>query len=331
MANNDQVLAAVQIAYERGIAAGVRGANHAERRRHVGDKLAKCAYCNEWVLYAIEPSACASPYVVCSPACTAEMPRVLHLSCFDKMERDEAFHGNIVEEKCDVCNCTITVDLRSSSVNFLHNALTSRRAKYIALALLLFLLCGYLWKLWAFIYIVRRWEPVDAINNPALVFINHTTHREQVRVPNWSEFHRYNHCVMTEYGKRVLLGPAGGTKRALTLVEQMSSFYSYITAPDAGDDENVEMRRYFAPCSHAGALWLDMAHIALCFHALRYQIVAAILIWSAHRLDKLLFDGAFTKMFRRSRVAPRLLVGGAPVQRRGPSSQAARIATMRRR
>ncbi len=310
------------------------GGEARQRRREVGSKFARCEHCKEAVLYAVNPEVCARPYLVCSRDCTAERPKALHCDCALQVARDENNSGQILEAACPTCNHSVEVDCTENNAHLVVNLLTSRTTYALLVLALLFVLSGYVWKAWAFYYIVNRWEPIDALNNPSLVFLNRSTHREELRAPTWAhDFLAYNHCILTDYGRRTIMartamhtGRADKKRKGFTIQEELAAFYALLNDMTTDEDE-PDVTKYFSPCSRAGFLTPNMGHLALCVHFLRWPLVGLVVLFVLYRADRFLFDGRMALNLRRSRMAGVIRIGGKVYR---PPNQSERAARLRR-
>lgn len=310
-----------------------------ESKRKVGNEFTLCVHCKESVVFAINPEVCAEPYLVCSKDCTADRPKALHLKCAYSILDNEENVGRIFEAECDTCRQKVEIDCTADNVNVIANVVFSKTTYFVLVLLIAFALSGYVWKAVAFHYVVAHWAPTDALNNPALIYFNKTSHREELRRPVWrlDDFLAYNHCVITDYGSRVLLrrlaAMEGQTpKRSsskFNINEEFAALYALLNDMTAAEGDEPDVTKYFSPCGRSGLLWPGMAHWQLCFHTFRWPFALIIFSYILYRVDSFMNDGRVVRWLRRSRMARVIRVGGE-VYKPSKHNMAERMAKMRR-
>ena len=299
-----------------------------EKRREQGDAFATCLHCKDPILYHEQPEKAVRPYQVCSNRCPGEYPKALHVTCVPAFCSLPGNDNEQLTAKCDACDNSFDLDQIKSVKILLATFLTSRFLKVSLILLVVFMLSGFGWKTWNYICVAKGMEPVDLINNPALLAYDHATNQSVVVRPtwswsNWTGWASYNHCVITDWGKRRLLSDfdrhrrtiSGGYKlpdtRELSMAEAYTKLYSFML--DTSDETFVDMSHYFSPCSDTGTIgfswrWL-FSHVAISIHALRWYLVGAAAFGFFVSIDAAI-GWKFYKLLMKKSVTFRISQGG---------------------
>lgn len=177
---------------------------------------------------------------------------------------NEAAFG--VTFSCEACGGSFDLDLEEDSKELVLNVLRSRWLRRTVTLIVLFVLWGFVWKTWAHVYISMGWAPVDVINNPRFIYFDKAANTTDVLRPglfSWTDWRTYNHCILTDWGKKRLLTTFERRIRGrtvsvvpvhndLSVLEVYSQLYSYIM--DRSDDTALDLSHYFSPCSASGTL-----------------------------------------------------------------------------
>lgn len=305
--------------------------------RTPGDKFAKCEVCSEMVHWAANPKLCARPYRPCKNDCPSKNPKAVHLSClrtfvqrcsqkavFSSRDEEEDDEGPLGFE-CDVCHGKVEISLAKSNVKLFEALCCNIYTLLIAILLCLFLSTGIIWQYWQFRSIVYGYEPIDPINNPALIYLNKTTHNETFRRPNWSEFRSYNHCVLTNYGERVINKHLRRLLAAeddyvplgkLSVEETFTAFYALVM--DGGDDD---LSKYFYLCGGRGWFGGIVNYVEVCVYATAYAWYGVGALVCAYLLfrfcDNCCCNGGMMYQIRKNRSRPVVIVDGEPIRLSG--------------
>lgn len=291
----------------------------ARRVMEQGSVFTDCLHCTQPILWHPNPDKAVKPYQACSNRCHGERPKAIHVSCIPAFCSLPENDNEQLTAKCEACDNSFDLDQIASVRILLVAFLTSRFLRVSLVFLALFFLSGFAWKTWNYVYVANGWEPVDLINNPALMGYNTSTNETYVLRPewswtNWTGWARYNHCVLTEWGRRRLLSDFDRHRRALSggyrppethelsMAEAYTKLYSFML--DTSDETFVDMSHYFSPCSDTGTIgftwrWL-FSHIAISIHALRWYLGIGLIVSVLVTIDAALGWTVYRVLMRKS-------------------------------
>lgn len=284
-----------------------------------GNVFSHCHHCREVILWHPDPLKAVRPYQCCNNKCTGDLPKAFHISCIVSFcslpENDNAK----LTAKCDHCGGWFDLD-QLRSFKLLFTSFFKSKKFWVTLALfIIFLVGGFAWKTWNFYTVVVGKEPVDLINNPALTRYNNDTKSVDVVRPLfiWRDWVAYNHCVITEWGRRRLLSDFEKHQRklrhgsflphmdSLSMSEAYSKLYSFIL--DTSDESYVDLTHYFSPCSDTGTLGISwrwtLSHLAICLHAWRWYIVTVMVLLFIVMIDMAIGWRVWRMIIRNTVVA----------------------------
>ncbi len=279
-----------------------------------GERKATCVECEKMVLYADVPDEADEPYIICSNDCAGSDPKAIHMKCVQAFccHPENSGYENVCH--CTFCGQEFTLDALKENLNLGVNILKSRRFWVTIGVIIVFLCYGYAWKAWAFYEIINRMAPVDTVNNPSLKMVN-ANGTQVARVPNWDEWRHYNHCVITAHGERILMRRIARSRddrhAKLSFAEEVSAFYAFIV--DGGDEESVDMTKFFSPCGIDGSLWPGVSHWALTLHAWRYGFYCLIPLGLVFGIDAYCCRGGMLSAISAGMIRPRVRRNGRQV------------------
>lgn len=294
-----------------------------------GNIFSHCLECKKPILWKENHrTAEEGAYLCANNACKgagdgSETCKAVHVSCAVKfclkqLSLPDHKDARGITVNCQHCKGSFDIDTFSSVKVLITSFLKSRQLKWFIALFILFVISGFAWKLWAFHAIVSGSEPVDIINNPALRAYDTSQNASIVLRPTWSwrEFRAYNHCVLTDWGKRALRHNPQGRINALrnnraqmapvfesiSYAEMLGQLYHMVT--DSSSPSEIDLSGYFFPCSDTGSVsfsfWGFVSHLALCVHALRWVMVGTALTYFILFLDWLIGWRAWKYVVRKS-------------------------------
>lgn len=308
---------------------GTQQAPQQQQHFEQGSIFSHCLECRKPVLWRENHrTAEEGAYLCANNACRgardgSETCKAVHVACSVKfclkqLSLPDHKDARGITVNCQHCRGSFDIDAYTSVKVLVTGFLKSRQLKWFAALFVLFVLAGFAWKVWAFHAIVSGNEPVDPINNPALRVYDSAQNASIVLRPTWtwSDFRAYNHCVLTEWGKRALRHNPQGRINALranraqmapvfeeiSYAEMLGQLYHMVT--DSSTPSELDLSGFFFPCGNTGSVsltfWGFVSHLAICVHALRWVLVGTAVTYLALFADWLIGWRVWKYVVRKS-------------------------------